>query len=274
MKNTLLFLLLMFSVGASAQVVFSVGTSRITVEEFKKRLNEYRSNTYNPPTADQLLEDWIRFEIGVQEAEKMKLQSDPTVHERFRQVLYNALLEKELGKKIETLPITESDLKAYYSHNPEVRLSHIYIEYPAKATEEQKAIALKRAHEILEDVKKQLRNKRPFEDLVKLYSDDLSTKDSGGDMGFQSRVTLVPPSFYETVAKMRVGDVSGVIESRQGYHIVKVTAKNSYEDADKRQIRAAVFDDKRSKLFNEYFEKLKRQYHIQVNKEALRQVEK
>src|SRR6202044_3818715 len=97
MKNTLLFLLLMFSVGASAQVVFSVGTSRITVEEFKKRLNEYRSNTYNPPT----------------------------VHERFRQVLYNALLEKALGKKIETLPITESDLKAYYSHNPEVRLSHI-----------------------------------------------------------------------------------------------------------------------------------------------------
>ena len=67
-----------------------------------------------------------------------------------------------------------------------------------------------------------------------------------------------------------MGDIVGPIDSRQGFHIAKVTGKNSYDDADKRQIRAAVFDEKRAKLFNEYFDKLKKQYHIQVNKDALK----
>ena len=253
--------------GAQAQVVFSVGNTKVTVDEFKKRLADYKSSTFNPPSAEQLLEDWVRFEVGVQEAEKQKMQTDPAVKERYRQVLYNALLEKNLGKKVEQIPITEADMKEYYKHNPEIRLSHIFIEYPVKATAEQHEIARKRAGEIYETVKKELRNKRPFEELVKLYSDDLATKDNGGDMGFQSRVTV---PFYETLVKMRVGDVSAPIESRQGYHIVKVTGRNNYEDADKRQVRAAVFDEKRAKIFNDYFEKLKKQYRIQVNKDAVK----
>lgn len=253
--------------GAQAQVVFSVGNTKVTVDEFKKRLADYKSSTFNPPSAEQLLEDWVRFEVGVQEAEKQKMQTDPAVKERYRQVLYNALLEKNLGKKVEQIPITEGDMKEYYKHNPEIRLSHIFIEYPVKATAEQHEVARKRAYEIYENVKKELRNKRPFEELVKLYSDDLATKDNGGDMGFQSRVTV---PFYDTLVKMRVGDVSAPIESRQGYHIVKVTGRNSYEDADKRQVRAAVFDEKRAKIFNDYFDKLKKQYRIQVNKDAIK----
>lgn len=267
MKNIILFSLLSFTIGAQAQVVFSVGNTKVTLEQFKKRLAEYKSSTFNPPSAEQLLEDWVRFEVGVQEAEKEKMQTDPAVKERYRQVLYNALLEKNLGKKVEQIPITEADMKAYYKRNPELRLSHIFIEYPVKATAEQHEIARKRAYEIYENVKKELRNKRSFEDLVKLYSDDLSTKDNGGDMGFQSRVTV---PFYDTLVKMRVGDVSAPIESRQGFHIIKVTGRNSYGDADKRQVRAAVFDQKRAKIFNEYFEKLKRQYRIQVNKDAIK----
>jgi parvulin-like peptidyl-prolyl isomerase len=267
MKNIILFSVLLFAVSAQAQVVFSVGNTKVTVEEFKKRLADYKTSTFNPPTAEQLLEDWVRFEVGVQEAEKQKMQNDPAVKERYRQVLYNALLEKNLGKKVEQIPINEADMKEYYKHNPEIRLSHIFIEYPIKATAEQHEIARKRALEIYDSVKKELKNKRPFEDLVKLYSDDLATKDNGGDMGFQSRVTV---PFYDTLLKMKVGEVSAPVESRQGYHIIKVTARNSYEDADKRQVRAAVFDEKRAKIFNEYFDKLKKQYHIQVNKDAVK----
>lgn len=252
---------------AQAQVVFSVGNTKITIEEFKKRLAEYKTSTFNPPSAEQLLEDWVRFEVGVQEAEKQKMQSDPAVRERYRQVLYNALLEKNLGKKIEQIPITEGDMKEYYKHNPEIRMSHIFIEYPVKATAEQHEIARKRALEVYDSVKKDLKSKRPFEDLVKLYSDDLATKDGGGDMGYQSRVTV---PFYDSVVKVRTGDIVGPIESRQGFHIIKVTGRNSYEEADKRQIRAAVFDEKRAKIFTDYFDKLKRQYRISVNKEAMK----
>jgi peptidyl-prolyl cis-trans isomerase C/peptidyl-prolyl cis-trans isomerase D len=268
MKNIILFSLLSFVTAAHAQqVVFSVGNTKVTLDEFKKRLAEYKSSTFNPPTAEQLLEDWVRFEIGVQEAEKEKMQTDPAVKERYRQVLYNALLEKNLGKKIESIPITESDMKEYYRHSPEIRLSHIFIEYPVKATPEQHEIARKRAFEIYDNVKKELKNKRPFEDLVKLYSDDLSTKDNGGDMGYQSRVTV---PFYDSIVKLKAGEVTAPIESRQGFHIIKVTGRNTYENADKRQIRAAVFDEKRAKIFTDYFDRLKRQYSVRVNREVMK----
>ena len=274
--NKLIFIVLGFSFShlAAAQTVFSVGNAKVSVEEFKKRMGEYKSSTFNPPSADQLLEDWIRFEVGVQEAEKEKLQNDPAVKERYRQVLYNALLEKVLGDKVQKIPITEAELKANYKNNPEVRVSHIFIEYPANATNEQREAAKKRAREIYEDVKKQMKNKRTFEELAKLYSDDLSTKDNGGDMGIQTKVTLVPESFYAAVAKMNPGEVNGLLESRQGFHIVKLTGKSSYEDADKRQIRASVFDEKRAKLFSEYFDKLKKSYKIQINKDALKAAQK
>lgn len=271
MKNIILFSLFSFVFSAQAQVVFSVGNTKVTIEEFRKRLAEYKTSTFNPPSAEQLLEDWVRFEVGVQEAEKQKMQNDPTVKERYRQVLYNALLEKNLGKKIEAIPITEGDMKEYYKRNPEIRMSHIFIEYPVKATAEQHEIARKRAHEIYENVKKELKAKRPFEELAKLYSDDLATKDNGGDMGFQSRVTV---PFYENVVKLKVGEITNPIESRQGFHIIKVTGRNNYEEADKRQVRAAVFDEKRAKIFTDYFDKLKRQYRIQVNKDAVKAAQK
>ncbi len=268
MKTLILLSFFSLTLSASAQTVFSVGNSKVSLDEFKKRLSEYKSTTYNPPTADQLLEDWIRFEVGVQEAEKQKLQNDPAVKERFRQVLYNALLEKSLGKKIEALPVSEPEMKSYYSRNPEIRISHIFIEYPAKATPEQKETARNRANEIYQDVRKQTRGKRQFEELVKLYSDDLTTKENGGDMGFQSRVTV---PFYDHLVKMKIGEISQPLQSRQGFHIVKVTGHNPYDESDKRQVRAAVFDEKRAKLFNEFFEKLKHQYHISVNKGALKE---
>jgi parvulin-like peptidyl-prolyl isomerase len=271
MKNIILFSLFACVFSAQAQIVFSVGNTKVTLEEFKKRLAEYKTSTFNPPSADQLLEDWVRFEVGVQEAEKQKMQTDPAVKERYRQVLYNALLEKNLGKKIEAIPITEGDMKDYYKHNPEIRMSHIFIEYPVKATAEQHEIARKRAAEIYENVKKELKAKRPFEELAKLYSDDLATKDNGGDMGYQSRVTV---PFYENVVKLKVGEITAPIESRQGFHIIKVTGRNTYEDADKRQVRAAVFDEKRAKIFTEYFDKLKRQYRIQVNRDAIKAAQK
>jgi parvulin-like peptidyl-prolyl isomerase len=118
----------------------------------------------------------------------------------------------------------------------------------------------------LDDVKK---SKRPFEELVKLYTDDIPSKETGGDIGFQSRVTLAP-SLYNAVVNMKVGEVKGLIETQFGFHIVKMIDRRAYDLADKRQVRAALFDDKRAKIFNEYFEKAKKQYKIDVNRDVLK----
>jgi peptidyl-prolyl cis-trans isomerase C/peptidyl-prolyl cis-trans isomerase D len=270
MKTVLFSLLALFGFSSHAQVLATVGNSKITVEEFNRRLEDIKKQAVNPPTPEQFLEDLVRFKVGVQEAEKMKLANDPLVKERFDQVLYNSLLEKQLGSKVEAIKITDAEMKDFYKKNPEVRLAHILIDLKANATPEEHDAAKKRALEILDDVKK---SKRPFEELVKLYSDDLPTKEMGGDIGYQSRVTLVP-LIYDTAMNMKIGEVRGLIETKFGFHILKLVDRRSYDLADKRQIRAALFDEKRAKIFNEYFDKLKKQYKIEIDKAVLRSVKK
>jgi peptidyl-prolyl cis-trans isomerase C/peptidyl-prolyl cis-trans isomerase D len=159
-------------------------------------------------------------------------------------------------------------MRDYYKKNPEVRIAHILIEIKDGAKPEERETVHKRALEILDDVKK---SKRPFEELVRLYTDDLGTKEMGGDIGFQSRVTLAP-ALYDTALGMKLGEVKGLVDTNYGYHIVKLLDKRSFDLADKRQIRAALFDDKRSKIFNDYFEKLKKQYHVEINRDAFKSI--
>lgn len=262
-KAALISVFLMLGSLALAQdnVVAIVGNKKITIEEFNKKFNEVKSQTINPPTKELFLEDLVRYEIGVQEAEKRKLEKDPIVQDRFKQELYKALVEKELGQKVQNIKVTDKEMEEFYKKNPEIRTSHILIEYKPEATAAQIAEAKKRATEIYEEVRK---SKRPFEELVKLYSDDPLSKQSGGDVGWQSRVTLVP-SYYNTILAMKVGEVKGLVETQFGFHIIKVTGRRSFENANKRQIRAAVFDDKRKLMFDDLFEKLKKQYPVKVN---------
>lgn len=252
---------------AQAQVVATVGGKTITLEEFKKRYDEVKRNAYNPPAADLFLEDLVRYEVGVQEAEKQNLQNDPIVKERFRQELYKALVEKALGNKVSNIKVTEAEMKKYYEKNPNLRTSHILIEFRADATPDQKEAARKHAFEILADVKK---SKREFGEMARLLSDDVVTKERGGDLDFQNRVTLVPP-YYEAALGMKAGEIKGPVETRFGFHIIKLTGRQSYADViDKRPIRTAVFDAKRKVLFDDYFKGLKGKYKIDVNKAALK----
>lgn len=256
---------LSFSAGAQNSAVAVVGNKTITLDEFNKKYNEVKSQTTNPPTKEQFLEDLIRYEVGLQEAEKRNLQNDPMVQERMKQELYKALLEKDIGEKVQKANVTEKDMRAYYKNNPEIRTSHILIEVKPGATAEQRNEAKKRASEIYQEVRK---SKRPFEELVKLYSDDPYTKQTGGDAGWGNRVTWVP-SYYEAAMKMNVGQISNLVETPFGFHIIKVTGRRAYENANKRTIRIAVFDEKRKDVFNDYFGKLKKKYKIQTNQKLI-----
>lgn len=246
------------------EVLAKVGNRTITVEDFNRRFNEAK-NTFNPPTKKQFLEDLVRFEIGLSEATVKGTEKDPIYQERLKAELYKTYLENELGEKVQKIPVSEAEMEDFYKQNPEFRFSTIITEVKPGATVAQKAEARKRATEIYEEVKK---SKRPFEDLVRLYSDDMITKPLGGDAGFQSRVTLTP-TFYDSLSKMQVGEIKGLIETPFGLHIVKLTARRSYQDADKRQIRMAVHNEKRVKLLHDHFNALKKKYPITVNSKLI-----
>lgn len=271
MKKTLVLLLsfFLFSGVANAQIIVAtVGSKKITLNDFKKKYQDVLKNSINPPKPEVFLEDLIRFEMGVQEAEKKKLRNDPIVKERFKQEMYKALLEQNLGKKVEKIKVNEKEMQRWYKKNPELRLSHILIEFAPTANKGQIAEAEKRAKEIYKEVRA---SKRPFEELVRLYTDDSLSKNTGGDINYQSRLTVVP-QVYDTALKLKVGQIKGLVRTQYGFHIIKLTGKRSYKQANKRAVRTAVFDEKRKKIFDKYFSKLSKNYKVKRNTQALKKL--
>ena len=250
-------------------VLAVVGSTKITAEDFARRYKDVLSKAqYNIPTKEQFLEDLIRYEIGVQQAQKENLQNEPVYKERMRQEMYKVLLEKHLTGPVEKVRLNDKDLKEYYEKNPQMRFSHILIEFKPGANQKEKEAARRRAMEIYEEVKK---SKRPFEELVRLYSDDLLSKNTNGDLGYHSRVTL-GKEYYETLLKMKVGEIRGLIELPQGFAIAKLTEKRSFDTADPLQVRGAAFEEKRKEIFDNYFDGLKKNYKTTVNRGALEKI--
>lgn len=252
-----------------AQVVATVGKKAISLQDFKQKYKEVKDQAINAPPPEEFAKDLARYWMGVQEAEKQKLNEDPFVKEQTRQAMYKLLIERALGEKVNQIKVTEGEMRKFYENNPELLTAHILIEVKPGASAEDRASAEKRAKEIYDEVKK---SKRPFEELVKLYSDDTLSKNQKGEIGYQSRVTLVPP-YYDAALKLKVNEISPLVATRYGFHIIKLVGKNTFDQANRRQIRTAVFDEKRKELFDAFFSQLQKQYPVEINKAALKGVE-
>lgn len=243
---------------AADKVVATVGAKAIYLSEFNRRYNEVLKQTINPPSKEVFLEDLIRYKIGLQEAHKKNLQKKPAVQERMNQELYKALIEEALGKQVAAIKVQENEMKSLYKKFPELRTSHILIAVAPDAPNKKISAAQKRATDVYRDVRK---GKKSFKDFVNLYSDDEASKKSGGDFGWQTHLHL-PPNYYKQALSMKVGQIKGPVRTQFGFHIIKLTGKRPYSEANKRSIHAAVFDQKRKELFDRYFSSLKKKYKI------------
>lgn len=125
-----------------------------------------------------------------------------------------------------SIVLNEADLKSYYEQNvsrlsgkEERRASHILINAP----KDMPADARKQARERAEGVLAQAR-KAPdsFADLAKKNSQDTGSASSGGDLDYFGRGAMVKP-FEDAAFAMKKGDISEVVESDFGFHIIKVT---------------------------------------------------
>ena len=255
---------------AQSKVIAAVNDEKISLKKFNRRYNEVLKGAINPPTPKQFLEDLIRFEVGVQEAKKQSKNPNPQLQSEIRKLLYRWLLEEDLGQQVQNIKISERELKRYYNRNPEIKAAHIFLEMRPNATRQQKTRYRKRAKQVYAKVK---RSKRPFEELVKLYTDDLSTKEVGGDLGWQGRNTMIP-HYYDAAIKQRIGGIAPLIETKYGFHIIKLIDKNPYDKANKGTLQQAVFEDKKRRLFSTYFARLKRRYRVSKNQALMNRLTK
>jgi peptidyl-prolyl cis-trans isomerase D len=135
-----------------------------------------------------------------------------------------AVLDLDAVQK--SITVNEQDLKTYYEQNAqqlagneERRASHILIEAPASATAAEREKAKEKAEQLLAAVKKAPDS---FAELARKNSQDTGSAAAGGDLDFFSRKAMVKP-FADAVFAMKKGDISDVVETEFGYHIIKLT---------------------------------------------------
>jgi peptidyl-prolyl cis-trans isomerase D len=155
------------------------------------------------------------------------------------------------------MQVTDAEVKQFYDENAtkfqgdeQRQASHILIGFGVNATAEEKAAAKDKAAEILMQLKKQPSR---FEELAMKSSQDPGSATKGGDLGSFGRGAMVKP-FEDTVFAMKVDQISNLVESEFGYHIIKlngITGQSSSFDSMKPQIKGELLFQKAQAKFAE-----------------------
>lgn len=203
-----------------SDVLMTVGDNKVSVDEFRYIYEKNNGNNadYSKASLDEYIELYTKFKLKVEKAKSMKLDTIVALQQElqgYRTQLANSFLtDKEVFNKL----IEE----IHERQKQDVRLSHILVQVNTKGANKKKEEARKK----LLNLKQQLREGKSFAELAKLYSDDKNTKDKGGDLGFIT--AYLPTGFYElenTMYNLNPNEVSDPIETKLGFHLVKVTEK-------------------------------------------------
>jgi peptidyl-prolyl cis-trans isomerase C/peptidyl-prolyl cis-trans isomerase D len=263
------FALLLFAQNERAQAsteLARINDRVITLDEFDKQYKEsVKFFQFHAPSKKTVLDELVRREIGIQEAKRLGVDKDPEVVSRINAVVLNALLEKKLTGEFEKIHISDDEAKSFYSKNPEVRTSQLFVALKPGASTKEEQEAMGRMKKMEEAIKEG----KGFAEVAQQFSDG-PTAQMGGDMDFQTRERL-DPLYYETAVKLKApGKMSGIVRSPFGYHIIKLTGVKTWEQADKAQVKRMVFDQRKVELFDKYMKELRQRAKVTLHEELLK----
>jgi peptidyl-prolyl cis-trans isomerase C len=179
----------------------------------------------------------------------------------------NQMLQKEIEPQVK---VQDADVKTFFDqnkprfHQPEsVRASHILIRAEEQADPATKAKAKAQADDLL----KQLKKGANFADLAKKFSGDPGSAPNGGDLGFFNRGQMVAP-FDQAAFALKPGQMSGVVETPFGYHIIQAhetkPARDVGFDEVKDQIREYLATQQREQKSQVFVDQLKAKSKISL----------
>lgn len=261
----------------------------ITVEELSDRFAEMspfaRARFQTVEERKQFVEGMARFELLAAEALARGLQNDPEVVETAKKVMVQKLVQKEFDEK--PTPISDTEVAAYYEKHrqdyvkPEmIRLSHIFI--AAEESDPARAEKQKKAQELV----KQARAMQPldynaFGKLVTDNSEEPRTKPLRGDMRYLSNEELTKQYGPEIAAASKtltqVGQVSDVVATPKGFHVLKLQGRQAALDLNvdqvKTQIQSRLLYERRTENFNKFIDDLKKKAEYKLHDEPISKME-
>ncbi len=254
----------------SSKVLATIDNEKITIDEFNKDLDKIPVNmkmiVATQSGKKSYLEKLIIKKLLMREAKKENIEKDKEFQDRLSEIKEQLILESLLKKKINLdSQITEDDMKKYYEKNKEtfkrereINTRHILLNSEEEARQ----------------IKEKLAKGEDFADLARKYSIDPSAKANGGEIGFHPKGSLLPE--YEDAAfkLTKVGQTSGIVKTKFGYHIIKLEGikPHSYVQFDevKDFIKQKLAQEKQTQALEKYITNLKSTAKITINEDLLK----
>jgi len=169
------------------------------------------------------------------------------------------LLRHDMTARVQ---VEDSAIKKFYDKNldkfqrpDQIRASHILVSVGRNADEKTR----KEARAKIEQIQKQLKDGKDFAELARSES-HCQSRERGGDLGFFARGQMVAP-FDEAAFKLKVAELSDIVETEYGYHLIKMQEKRAAGPVDfeevKEKIRQYLSQAQLEKLHREYMESLR-----------------
>jgi peptidyl-prolyl cis-trans isomerase C len=220
---------------AADPVVMSASGVTIHKSEFEAALKtlpaEYQSYAQGPGKK-QFADDYLRMRLLANEGMKNGLANDPEVQNQLTLMRENLVASAQLKKVDSGIAVSDADVQKAYADNAkqyeQVKARHILIApkgSPAAQTGK-KELTDEEAKAKAEDLRKQIVAGASFEELAKKESDDAGSGARGGDLGSFGHGQMVP-EFEAAAFAAKVGEVTPVVKTQFGYHIIKVDAHDT-----------------------------------------------
>jgi peptidyl-prolyl cis-trans isomerase C len=217
-------------------IVVAAGDVTIRQSEFENALKtlppDYQQYAAGPGKK-QFAEDFLRMKMLASAGMKAGLDKSPEVLQQLALMRENLVANAQLQKIEDDIKLSDEDLKKVYETNKnqyeQVKARHILIAFKGSpaAQEGKPELTEEQAKAKAEDLRKQIvAGTAKFEDLAQKESDDVGSGSRGGDLGEFNRGQMVP-EFEKAAFEAKVGDITPVVRTQFGYHIIKVDAHGS-----------------------------------------------
>ena len=199
--------------------ILTVGNETVSAADFEHVfLKNNRDSVITIASLDEYMELFINFKLKVQAAEALGMDTVET----FQREL--AGYRTQLARPYLTNNELLQDLvyQAWERQQEEVRARHILVSCGAEASAADTLKAYKRA----QAMRQRVANGEDFEKVAKSKggSDDPSVRDNGGDLGWFSAFQMIY-SFEDAAFRTPVGELSNIVRTRYGYHVLEVTGR-------------------------------------------------
>lgn len=152
--------------------------------------------------------------------------------------------------------VSDEAINTYFSEHQnefgtaeERKASHILISVAADATDDEKRAAKEKAESILEQIKQ---NPEQFAEIAKHHSDDPGSSMRGGDLGFFGRGVMVK-AFEDEIFSMQLDEVSDIVETNFGFHVIKLTAIKEEKHPDLEEVREQIANKLKLEMVSSIF---------------------